>query len=56
MKSSNINVRISDELKDQVEYAKYLMEGGITKVVEDAFRALKVDYKRLEQWRKLRAK
>ena len=54
MKSSNVNVRISDELKDQVEYAK-LLPGGITKIVEDALRALKVDYKVLETVRKLKS-
>lgn len=54
MKSSNVNVRISDELKDQVEYAK-LLPGGITKIVEDALRDIKVDYKALETVRKLKS-
>ena len=55
MKSSNVNVRISDELKDKVEYAK-LLPGGITKIVEDALRDVEVDYDLLRKLRNVKSK
>lgn len=55
MKSFNVNVRISDELKPKVEYAK-LLPGGITKVVEDALRKVKVDEELLVKLKKLQDK
>lgn len=48
MKSSNVNVRIRDDLKEKVEYAK-LLPGGITKIVEDALDALPINRKLFEQ-------
>lgn len=53
MKSSNVNVRIRDDLKEKVEYAK-LLPGGITKIVEDALEALPIDRKLFERLKALK--
>lgn len=53
MKSSNINVRIRDELRSKVEYAK-LLPRGITGVVEDALEALKINPVLEKELRKLK--
>lgn len=50
MKTFTIGCRISEDLKPQVDYLK-LLPGGITKVVEEALRKVKVDpelYKKLK--------
>lgn len=53
MKSSNVNVRIRDELKEKVEYAK-LLPGGITRIVEKALEELPIDRKLFEQLKNLK--
>ena len=53
MKSSNVNVRIRDELKEKVEYAK-LLPGGITRIVEEALEKLQIDRKLFEQLKNLK--
>lgn len=50
-KTSNINIRVSDDLRDQVDYLK-LCPGGITKFIEDALRLVKVDRDLLDAWRR----
>lgn len=42
MKSSNVNIRISDDLKEKVDYLK-LLPGGITRFVEEAIRGVTID-------------
>lgn len=53
MKSSNVNVRIRDDLKEKVEYAK-LLPGGITRIVEDALEKLKINPVLEKELRKLK--
>ena len=55
MKSFNVNVRIRDELKQKVEYAK-LLPGGVTRIVEDALAAIQVDQELLDKLNALKAK
>jgi len=50
-KSSNINIRISDDLKDAVDYLK-LCPGGLTKYIEDALRLVRIDRALLDAWRR----
>lgn len=50
-KTSNINIRVSDDLRDQVDYLK-LCPGGITRFIEDALRLVKVDRDLLDAWRR----
>lgn len=42
MKSSNVNMRVSDELRPVVDYLK-LLPGGLTKWFEGQLRKVKVD-------------
>ena len=42
MKTFTIGCRISEDLREKVEYAK-LLPRGITGIVEDALRKMKVD-------------
>ena len=53
MKSSNVNVRIRDELREKVEYAK-LLPGGITRIVEEALEALPIDRELLARLKALK--
>lgn len=53
MKSSNVNVRIRDELKEKVEYAK-LLPGGITRIVEEALESLPIDRELLARLKALK--
>lgn len=51
MKSSNLNIRLEDDVRPIVEYLK-LLPGGVTKWVHDRLREVKVDedlLKKLEQ-------
>lgn len=50
-KSSNINIRISDDVKDAVDYLK-LCPGGLTKYIEDALRLVRIDRALLDAWRR----
>ena len=50
-KSGNINIRISDELKDAVDFLK-LCPGGLTGYIENALRKVDIDYALLNAWRK----
>lgn len=52
MKTFNINVRISDDLKDTVQYLK-LLPGGITKYVEESLKKVKVDKDLMEKLKNL---
>lgn len=54
-KSSNINIRISDDVKDAVDFLK-LCPGGLTKYIEDALRQVPIDYALLNAWRSNREK
>lgn len=54
MKSSNVNVRIRDDLKEKVEYAK-LLPGGITRIVEKALEELKINPVLEKELRKLKS-
>lgn len=42
VKTFNLNVRISDELRPKIEYLK-LLPGGITAFIERSLRELEVD-------------
>lgn len=53
MKSSNVNVRIRDELREKVEYAK-LLPGGITRIVEEALEELPIDRELLARLKALK--
>ena len=53
MKSSNVNVRIRDELREKVEYAK-LLPGGITHIVETALEELPIDRELLARLKALK--
>ena len=53
MKSSNVNVRIRDELREKVEYAK-LLPGGITRIVEEALESLPIDRELLARLKALK--
>lgn len=48
MKTFNINVRISDDLKETVQYLK-LLPGGITKYIEESLKKVKVDRDLMEK-------
>lgn len=51
MKSSNLNIRLEDDVRPIVDYLK-LLPGGATKWVHDRLREVKVDedlLKKLEQ-------
>lgn len=48
MKSFNINIRVSDDLKETVQYLK-LLPGGITKYIESELRKVKVDKDLMEK-------
>lgn len=50
-KSSNINIRISDDVRDAVDYLK-LCPGGLTKFIEDALRKVRIDRALLDAWRR----
>lgn len=52
MKSSNVNMRVSDELRPVVDYLK-LLPGGITKWFEDRLREVKVDKELFEKLKKM---
>lgn len=51
-KSSNINIRISDDLREKVEYIK-MLPGGITGFIEDKIREVQIDESLLEKLRSL---
>jgi Glu-tRNA(Gln) amidotransferase subunit E-like FAD-binding protein len=48
MKSFNINIRVSDDLKETVQYLK-LLPGGITKYIETQLKKVKVDRDLMEK-------
>lgn len=48
MKTFNINIRVSDDLKETVQYLK-LLPGGITKYIEDSLKKVKVDKDLMEK-------
>lgn len=48
MKTFNINIRVSDDLKETVQYLK-LLPGGITKYIEECLRKVKVDKDLMEK-------
>jgi hypothetical protein len=51
MKSTNLNIRLEDDVRPVVDYLK-LLPGGVTKWVHDRLREVKVDkdlLKKLEQ-------
>ena len=52
MKNSNVNMRVSDELRPVVNYLK-LLPGGITKWFEDRLREVKVDKDLFEKLKKM---
>ena len=54
MKSFTIGCRISEELREKVEYAK-LLPRGITGVVEDALKAMKINPVLEKELRKLKS-
>lgn len=53
MKSSNVNIRLSDDLRPVVDYLK-LLPGGLTKWFEDRLREVTVDKVLLERLNKLK--
>ena len=53
MKSSNINIRLRDDLKEKVEFLK-LLPGGITKWVEDQLEKVEIDRELMERIRRIR--
>lgn len=48
MKTFNINIRVSDDLKETVQYLK-LLPGGITKYIEESLKKVKVDKDLMEK-------
>lgn len=50
-KTANINIRISDDVRDAVDYLK-LCPGGLTKFIEDALRKVRIDRALLDAWRR----
>lgn len=52
MKNSNVNMRVSDELRPVVDYLK-LLPGGITKWFEDQLKKVKVDQELFEKLKKM---
>ena len=52
MKSSNVNMRVSDELRPVVEYLK-LLPGGITRWFEEKLSEVKVDQELLQKLKDL---
>lgn len=54
MKNFTIGCRISEELRQKVEYAK-LLPRGITGVVEDALKALKINPVLEKELRKMKS-
>lgn len=48
MKTFNINIRVSDDLKETVQYLK-LLPGGITKYIEESLKKVKVDRDLMEK-------
>lgn len=53
MKSSNINIRLRDDLKEKVEFLK-LLPGGITKWVEDQLEKVEIDRELMERIKRIR--
>ena len=52
MKTFNINIRVSDDLKETVQYLK-LLPGGITKYIEESLKKVKVDKDLMEKLKNL---
>ena len=53
MKTSNINIRLRDDLREKAEYLK-LLPGGITAWVERQLETVEVDRELMEKLKKLR--
>ena len=52
VKSFNINIRVSDDLRHKVDYIK-LLPGGITGWIEQRLRELEVDEELLDKLKRL---
>ncbi len=51
-KSSNINIRVSDDLKDKIEYIK-MLPGGLTGFIESKIREVVIDQSLLDKLNEL---
>lgn len=53
MKSTNLNIRLEDDVRPVVEYLK-LLPGGVTRWVHDRLREVKVDEDLLKKLQQLK--
>ena len=53
MKSSNINIRLRDDLREKAEFLK-LLPGGITKWVEDQLEKVEIDRELMDKLKQIR--